>query len=83
MPREGHRFAGGRTRGGVRPQPPEDLQADHQAGAQAEARAPVHHCAQGDLQPQVHAAKAGAQAAADPLVSGSHSSGAWRVLRRE
>ena len=65
----------------MRPQPPEDLQAHHQAGAQAQARAPVHHRAQGDLQPQVHPAPPGAQAPADPVVPGPHPRRAWGALR--
>ena len=72
MSRQGSRVSGGRARGGVRPQPPEDLQVCDKAGAQAGPQARVHYRAQGDLHPQVYPAQAGAQAPADPLVSGPH-----------
>ena len=59
MSRQGSRVSGGRAGGGVRPQPSEDLQICDQAGAQPLTRAPVHHCAQGDLHPQVLTARTG------------------------
>ena len=73
---------GGRPRGDLRPQPPEDLQTGDQAGAQPQTQAGVHHRAPGDLHPQVHSAQAGAQASADQVVPGPHPRRAWRVLRR-
>merc|ERR1719400_2625249 len=63
-------------------QPPEDLQVHHKAGAQTEARAPVHHRAQGDLHPEVHPAPAGGQTPADQVVPGPHPGRPRRLLRR-
>ena len=56
---------GGRPRGDLRPQPPEDLQTGDQAGAQSETQAGVHHRPPGDLHSQVHSAKEGREAAPD------------------
>ena len=72
MPRQGPDLTGGCARGGLRLEPTEDLPLCHQAGAQAEAREPMHYCAQGDLHAQVLHPQAGAQASAYPLVSGLH-----------
>ena len=83
MPREGDRHHGGRARGGVRPQPPEDVSLRDEAGAQALAQARVHHRAPGDLQPPLHAAAAGAQAPADEVVPGPRPRHARGQLRRE
>ena len=44
---------------GVWSQPPEDLSLCDKVGAQSESWTPMHNCAQGDLYPQVHSAKAG------------------------
>ena len=55
----GFDLSGWCPRGGVWPEPPEDLPPADQAGPQAEARAPVHHCPQGDLHTQVQPAQTG------------------------
>ena len=55
-----------------RPQPKEDLLVCEKACAQAETRAPVHNCAQGDLRPQVHPARASGHALVGQVVPCPH-----------
>jgi hypothetical protein len=57
--RQGPHLYCGCAGGGLRSEPPEDLQVYYQAGAQSVARAGVHHRAQGDLHAQVHHSPAG------------------------
>ena len=56
----------------LRPQPTENLLVCEKACAQAETRAPVHNCAQGDLHPQVHPARASGHALVGQVVPCPH-----------
>ena len=66
----------------MRPEPPEDVQADHEAGAEPEAEAGVHHGAEADLQPEIQPAAARTEATADRVVpgrgGGRQPAGVWQ-----
>ena len=82
MPRQGDGHAGGCSRGGVRPEPPEDLPVHDEAGAQAQSEAPVHDGAEGDVPDPVHAAAAAGPGHRDQVVPGPRPRHPGRLLRR-